>query len=190
MTETRVTELLADLRQGRKAAIEELMPLIYGELRVLASYYMRGERRGHTLQTTALVHEAYLRLAGQDWANWEDRAHFLGVAARQMRRVLVEYARQYNSMKRGGTPLKPDMDALALRWDGAKLVEILAVNKALEKLNLLDAQQARIVELRYFGGLTVEEAAALTGLGARTVKRDWAVAMAWLRAELCERERQ
>lgn len=187
MVDPSVTELLADLRQGRKEALGQLMPLVYEELRVLAGYYMRGERAGHTLQTTALVHEAYLRLAGQNWADWQDRAHFVGVAARQMRRVLVDYARQHNSAKRGGTPAKLDLENLAIAgWDGSKMGEILSVNEAIDRLSELDEQQAQVLELRYFGGLTVEETAELLGVSPRTVKRDWAVALAWLRAELGE----
>ena len=179
-----VTLLLAELKRGDKDALGKLVPLVYAELRRLAGHYMRNERGGHTLQPTAVVHEAYLRLLGQDWAEWESRAHFLGVAARQMRRILVDYARQHNAGKRGGTPAKVDLDALAGSFDAGKSDEILAVDEAVSRLGELDAQQAQIVELRYFGGLTVEETAEMLGVSPRTVKRDWAVALAWLRAEL------
>ena len=179
-----VTLLLADLKRGDKNALGKLVPLVYGELRRLAGHYMRAERGGHTLQPTAVVHEAYLRLLGQDWAEWESRAHFMGVAARQMRRILVDYARQHTAGKRGGTPAKVDLDALAGSFDAGKSDEILAVDEAIARLGELDPQQAQIVELRYFGGLTVEETAEMLGVSPRTVKRNWAVALAWLRAEL------
>jgi RNA polymerase sigma-70 factor, ECF subfamily len=184
MAEGEVTLLLASLRRGEQDALGRLMPLVYDELRRLAGHYMRGERAGHTLQPTAVVHEAYLRLAGQDWVEWQDRAHFIGVAARQMRRILVDYARQHFAAKRGGTPAKVELDALAGGFDETKSAEILAVDEALERLRELDPQQAEIVELRYFGGLTVEEAAAQLGISERTVKRDWSVALLWLRARL------
>jgi RNA polymerase sigma factor (TIGR02999 family) len=176
--------LLAELKRGDKDALGKLVPLVYGELRRLAGHYMRAERGGLTLQPTAVVHEAYLRLLGQDWAEWESRAHFIGVAARQMRRILVDYARQHTAGKRGGTPAKVDLDALTGSFDAGKSDEILAVDEALERLRELDPQQAEIVELRYFGGLTVEEAAAQLGISERTVKRDWSVALLWLRARL------
>jgi RNA polymerase sigma factor (TIGR02999 family) len=179
-----VTLLLAEFKRGDKDALARLLPLIYAELRRLAGSYMRDERGGHTLQPTALVHEAYLRLVGQDWAEWKDRSHFIGVAARQMRRILVDYARQHNAGKRGGTPAKVDLDGLAGNFDAGKSDEILAVHESISRLEELDPQQAQIVELRYFGGLTVEETAETLGVSPRTVKRDWAVALAWLRAEL------
>lgn len=184
MTPGEVTLLLADLRRGDQAALGRLMPLVYDELRRLAGHYMRGERAGHTLQPTAVVHEAYLKLAGQDWAQWQDRAHFIGVAARQMRRILVDYARQHVAAKRGGTPVKVDLDAHANGFSESKSAEILAVDEALERLRNLDPRQAEVLELRYFGGLTVEETAAQLGVSARTVKRDWSVGLLWLRAEL------
>jgi RNA polymerase sigma factor (TIGR02999 family) len=184
MAEGEVTLLLASLRRGNREAFGMLMPLVYGELRRLAGHYMQGERPGHTLQPTAVVHEAYLRLAGQDWVDWQDRAHFIGVAARQMRRILVDYARQHCAAKRGGTPAKVDLDALAGGFDAARSAEILAVDDALHRLRSLDPQQADIVELRYFGGLTVEETAAQLGISERTVKRDWSVALLWLRNRL------
>jgi RNA polymerase sigma factor (TIGR02999 family) len=188
MPEGEVTLLLAGLRRGEREALGRLMPLVYDELRRLAGYYMRGERAGHTLQPTAVVHEAYLRLAGQNWGAWQDRAHFIGVAARQMRRVLVDYARQHFAAKRGGTPAKMELDALAGGFDETKSAEILAVDEALERLRELDPQEADIVELRYFGGLTVEEAADPLGISPRTVKRDWSIALLWLRTRLAGRD--
>jgi RNA polymerase sigma-70 factor, ECF subfamily len=188
MAQGEVSLLLEGLRRGEEDALGRLMPLVYGELRRLAGHYMRGERAGHTLQPTAVVHEAYLRLAGQDWAEWQDRAHFIGVAARQMRRILVDYARQHVAAKRGGTPAKVELDALAGGFDQSRSAEILAVDEALALLRRLDAQQAEVVELRYFGGLTVEEAAAQLGVSARTVKRDWSVALLWLRVRLAGKD--
>jgi RNA polymerase sigma factor (TIGR02999 family) len=166
------------------------VPLVYDELRRLAGYYMRDERRGHTLQPTAVVHEAYLRLAGQDWAEWQDRAHFIGVAARQMRRILVDHARQHVAAKRGGTPVKVDLDAHPNGFSESKSAEILSVDEALARLRKLDSRQAEVVELRYFGGLTVEETASHLGVSTRTVKRDWSVGVLWLRAELAGEAKQ
>jgi RNA polymerase sigma-70 factor (ECF subfamily) len=182
-----VTVLLAELKRGDKDALGKLVPLVYGELRRLAGHYMRAERVGHTLQPTAVVHEAYLRLVGEDWAEWQNRAQFVGVAARQMRRILVDYARQHVAAKRGGTPVKLDLDALAGSFGSGKSDEILAVDEAIARLGEMDPQQAQVVELRYFGGMTVEETAELLGISPRTVKRDWAMALAWLRAELSGR---
>jgi RNA polymerase sigma factor (TIGR02999 family) len=179
--------LLAELKRGNKDALGKLVPLVYGELRRLAGHYMRAERVGHTLQPTAVVHEAYLRLVGEDWAEWQNRAQFVGVAARQMRRILVDYARQHFAGKRGGTPAKVDLDALAGSFDSGKSDEILAVDEAIARLGGLDPQQAQVVELRYFGGLTVEETAEVLAISPRTVKRDWAMAKAWLHGELAAR---
>lgn len=185
-----VTGLLAALRSGDRDALGRLIPLVYDELRRLACHYMGAERPGHTLQPTAVVHEAYLRLAGQEWAEWQNRAHFIAVAALQMRRILVEYARHHAAAKRGGTPARLDLHSLAGGFDRGKSEEILAVDEAISRLSELDPRQAQVVGLRYFGGLTVEETAALLNTSARTVKRDWVVALAWLRAELLGRRRQ
>ena len=179
-----VSILLAEVRCGNKDALGKLMPLVYDELRRLAAHYMLAERAGHTLQPTALVHEAYLRLVEQDWSDWQNRAQFIGVAARQMRRILVDYARQHIAAKRGGTPVKIQLESLAGSFGLGKSEEILAVDAAIARLSELDRQQAQVVELRYFGGLTVEETAEFLRVSPRTVKRDWAVAVAWLRAEL------
>ncbi|MEK7403662.1 MAG: sigma-70 family RNA polymerase sigma factor [Acidobacteriota bacterium] len=174
-----VTVLLGELKRGDKDALARLLPLVYRELRRLAGHYMRDERASHTLQPTALVHEAYLRLAGQDRADWRNRAQFMGVAAQLMRRILVDYARERLAAKR--TPGALDLD---LGASGENTQEVLAVNEALDRLAQLDPQQGRVVEMRYFGGLTVEETAEALGVSPRTVKRDWAMAKAWLRAEL------
>jgi len=178
------TRLLAEVKRGNKDALGKLMPLVYTELRHLAGHYLRAERIGHTLQPTALVHEAFLRLVGQDRADWQNRVHFMGVAAQLMRRILVDYARRRLAGKRGGIAVKVDLDGVDLGAGTPKLEEILAVDEALRRLSELDPQQGRVVELRYFAGLTVEETGEALGISTRTVKRDWAVAEAWLRCEL------
>lgn len=175
-----VTVLLTRVKNGDQGAMAELMPLVYRELRRLAGHFMRQERTGHTLQPTALVHEAYLCLVGQDRANWQNRAQFMAIAAQIMRRILLQYARRRAAGKRVAPPLgKPGPLAGAGRWE-----EILAVDEALSQLNELAPQQARIAEMRYFGGLSVEEAAEALGISPRTVKRDWAVAKGWLHTQL------
>ena len=179
-----VTLLLAEAKRGDKAALGRLIPLVYKELRRLAGHYLRDERIGHTLQPTALVHEAYLRLVGQDRADWQNRAQFMGVAAQLMRRILVDYARQRVAAKRGGGAIKIDDERFDVGASTEQSEELLAVNEAVERLTELDPQQAQIVEMRYFGGLSVEETAEALGISPRTVKRDWAMALAWLRAEL------
>ncbi len=178
------TRLLTDVKRGNKDALGKLMPLVYNELRHLAGHYLRAERIGHTLQPTALVHEVYLRLVGQDRADWQNRAHFVGVAAQLMRRILVDYARRRLAGRRGGSAVKVDLDRSDIAADTQKLEEILAVNGALLRLTEMDPQQGRVVELRYFAGLTVEETAKALGVSTRTVNRDWAIAGAWLRCEL------
>lgn len=178
-----VTALLARLRDGDAAALDRLVPLVHAELRRLARAQLRRERPGHTLQATALAHEAYLRLVGLDAIDWRDRAHFFGVAAGVMRRILIDHARRRRAARRGGgappVPLE-DVDAAAPE----RPEELIALDEALERLRALDPRQERIVELRFFGGLEVAETAAVLGVSERTVKRDWAVARAWLRAEL------
>jgi len=168
-----VTELLRAWSAGDPAALEALLPAVYDELRRLAQRAMRRERTGHTLQPTALVHEAYLRLVEQRRADWHNRAQFLGVAARLMRRILVDHAR----VTLGGC----DAPGVAIEESAP---DVLALHEALERLAALDAAQARLVELRYFGGLTIEEAAAALGVSPATLKREWVVARAWLRREL------
>jgi RNA polymerase sigma factor (TIGR02999 family) len=182
-----VTRLLAELKLGRTDALARLMPLVYQELRRLAGHYLRGERSGHTLQPTALVHEVFLRLAGQDRANWQCRSQFMGVAAQLMRRILVDYARRRNRSKRAGASITLHDDlgvggSRPIRWE-----EIMAVDEVLERLALLDPRTARTVEMRYFGGLSVEETAEALGVSPRTVKTEWAMARAWMHAELAGR---
>jgi RNA polymerase sigma factor (TIGR02999 family) len=174
-----VTELLVRWRGGDREALEELMPLVYEELRRLAHHYLRQERDDHTLQSTALVHEAYLRLAGQNPPQWQNRAHFFGIAAHIMRQILVEYARGRSAAKRGGNALTLTLDeavALPQQMD----VDVVALDQALNELSDLDAQQSRIVELRFFAGLTIEDTSEVLGISPATVKRDWVTARAWL----------
>ena len=163
--------------------LAELITLVYDELRRLASFYLRSERPGHTLQTTALVHEAYLRLAGQRQARWENRSQFFAIAAQQMRRILVDYARSHGTSKRGGAAAKVSLDK-AVAFLGEPSTDVLAVDESLTKLAALDPEQARITELRFFGGLTVEETAEVIGISPATVKREWTMAKAWLTREV------
>ena len=182
-----VTQLLASWSQGSNEAREALMPLVYEELRKLAASYLRRERSDHTLQPTALVHEAYLRLVEQDNVSWENRHHFFGAAANLMRRILVDHARAHLAEKRGsGMPKVALTEAIAMSQD--RPAELLALDESLSRLTAMDAQQARIVELRVFGGLTVDESAQILGISPATVKRDWAVAKAWLSRELRKEE--
>lgn len=174
-----VTLLLERWGAGDEAALCELAPLVEGELRKLAAGYLRRERRGHTLQPTALVNEAYLRLVGRSPTRWQGRSHFYGIAARLMRQILVQHARRRRAEKRAAVTLRGADDFAA-----APEVDVLAVHEALERLAAFDPQQARIVELRFFGGLSIEEAAAALGVGHATVERGWGLARAWLRKEL------
>jgi RNA polymerase sigma factor (TIGR02999 family) len=161
-----------------------LIPVVYAELRRLAHHYLSRERPGHTLQATALVHELYLRLIPQAEANWDDRGKFVGIAAHVMRQILVEYARGRRRQKRGGDQQRVPLDDDVAVIDPAESDRWEDLDRALNRLAELDPRQAQIVELRYFGGLTVEETASVIGVGAKTVKRDWSVARAWLRREL------
>jgi len=178
-----VTNLLFQLKNGNRDAESKLVPLVYGELRRLAGRYMRAERPGHTLQATALVHEAYLRLVGNKDVDWQSRAHFFGVAPSLMRRILVDHARAKLSKKRGGEEQKVSLDEAVLIQPKSP-VRLLALDEALERLAKRDPRQARIVDLRYFGGLSEEETAEVLGISTRTVKRDWNVARAWLYQQL------
>jgi len=185
----RATEIVASVSSGEalaEATSEELFSLLYAELRRLAEHYMRQERRGHTLQATALVHEAYLKLVDQTRANWRGRTHFFAVAARVMRRVLIDYARGRGREKRGAGWQRVTLaDSLGPAAAGElSLEEVLSLSAALDKLGRFDERQARIVELRFFGGLSVPEVANVLGLSARTVEGDWTHARAWLRREL------
>ena len=178
-----VTELLVELRAGNPDAEAKLIPLVYEQLHRLAGHYMRHERPEHTLQPTALVNEAYLRLVAQRKVEWENRAHFIGVAARLMRQILVEHARAHQAEKRGALVQKISLDEdLEFSPEGPK--ELVALDDALERLHKLSPRQSRVVELRFFGGLSVEETAEVLGTSLRTVKRDWNVARAWLHGEL------
>ena len=185
MADTRgeVTRLLADAKAGRSDALDRLIPLVYRELRRIAGHQMRGERMGHSLQPTALVHEAFLRLVDQNPDNWKNRAQFLGFAAQLMRRLLVDHARRRRAAKRA-IPLTLN-EAIYQRVPAAdQTEEILAVDEVLARLAELDSRQARIVELRYFGGLSVEETAEVMGIATRNVKLDWAIAKGWMKSQL------
>jgi RNA polymerase sigma factor (TIGR02999 family) len=179
----RVTQLLEQWSHGDDAALAELSPLVYEELRRLAHHHMGGERPDHTLQTTALVNEAYLRLASQTNLRWQSRAHFFAVAARAMRQILVSYAKSYRAQKRGGGALKVELDEAALvSLDQSK--EIVDLHEALERLATLDSRKARVVELKYFGGLNHDEIAEVLKISTVTVRRDWMFAKTWLYDEL------
>jgi RNA polymerase sigma factor (TIGR02999 family) len=179
---TRIAQVLADWANRDPGARDQLVPIVYEELRRLAHHYMRDEREGHTLQTTALVNEVYLRLAGIDAMQWRDRAHFFAMAATLMRRVLVDYARQRARDKRGAGVSVISLDENAVAPQPA--VDVVALDEALERLAAVDPQQSRVVELRFFAGLSVKETAEALGISAATVKRDWATAKLWLYNEL------
>jgi len=178
-----VTQLLTDWSHGDDAALKELTPLVYGELRRLAHYHMGRQRPEHTLQTTALVNEAYLRLAHQTSPNFTNRSHFFAVAAQAMRQILVNYAKASQSQKRGGGALKVELDEAAL-ISPEQTSEILDLNEALERLATLDSRKAHVVELKYFGGLEHDEIAEVLKISTVTVRRDWIFAKAWLHSEL------
>jgi RNA polymerase sigma-70 factor, ECF subfamily len=178
-----VTILLAELTKGNKRAASQLIPLVYDELRRLAGRYMRRERSDHTLQATALVHEAYLKLVEQRSVDWQGRAHFFGIAAQIMRRILIDYARSHLRDKRGGGQEAVPFDE-ALVISSEQSHELLKLDESLDRLAAIDPRQSKIVELRFFGGLTVEETAEVLGISPKTVKRDWSVAKAWLHGDL------
>jgi RNA polymerase sigma factor (TIGR02999 family) len=185
----RVSQLVERVSQGpskgkdKEEAMAELLPVVYGELRRVAAGYLRRERPGQTLQATALVHEAYLRLLREQHVSWQNRAHFCAIAANSMRQILVERARARNAAKRGGGFHRITLDD-ALAVAGVEGIDIEALDQALARLAVMDADQARLVELRYFGGLTIEETAEVLGVSPATVKRSWTVAKAWLKKEL------
>jgi len=179
-----ITQLLIAWSDGRREALDDLMPIVYADLRRVAAGYMRREAAGHALQPTALVHEAFVRLVDQKRVKWRNRAHFFGVAAGMMRRILVDHARRRRAEKRGG-----DWERVTLAGDeaaagGQKDIDALALDEALGRLAAIDPQQERIVELRYFGGLTIDETAEVIGISAATVVREWTIAKAWLRCDL------
>ena len=183
LTSTPVTDLLVKWRSGDGDALQALMPLVYEEMRRLAHRYLRRERGGHTLQSTALVHEAYVRLTGNAPPQWQDRAHFFGIAAHVMRQILVEYARARNAEKRGGGVIKLAIDKIDMPSRKADL-DIVALDDALKDLARIDAQQSRVVELRFFSGLSIDETAEVLEISESTVKRDWNTARVWLFREL------
>lgn len=181
MTEKPITQILHELRNGKSETLEELLPLVYDELRRLAGNYLNRERVNHTLQPTALVHEAYLRLLGQKEIEWQNRAHFFGVSARLMREILIEYARMKNRQKRGGefkTQIALD-DAVSFSSNQSQL-DVVAIDEALKKLENLDARQARIVEMKFFCGMTIEEIGEVLDISPATVKREWSSAKLFL----------
>lgn len=193
----KITRLLLDWGAGSESALASLLPLVYEELRAMAGRHLRSERRAHTLQRTALVHEAFLRLVDQNKVDWQNRSHFFSLASQIMRRVLVDHARKHLSVKRGsgveplsldelerqdGSDHRGDLNALSLTEQGS--VDLGAIDRALKRLEALDQRQGKLVELRFFGGLSVEDTAAVLGISPATVKRDWVSARAWLECEL------
>ena len=183
VSQQEVTGLLTRWSQGDGAALAELTPLVYEELRRLAHHFMEGQRTDHTLQTTALVNEAYLRLADQTNPHWQNRAHFFAVAARAMRQIVVDYARSQQARKRGGGALKIELDEAAI-VSPEQSKEIVDLHEALERLAALDSRKAQVVELKYFGGLNYDEMAEVLKISRVTVRRDWEFARAWLQTEL------
>lgn len=180
MSEKPITQLLQELRNGERQTLDEILPLVYDELRRLANNYLNRERSNHTLQPTALVHEAYLRLIGQKAIEWQNRAHFFGVSARLMREILIEYARGRNRQKRGGefkTQIALDEN---ISFSQQNQLDVVAVDDALSKLEKLDERQARIVEMKFFGGLTIEEIGEVLSISPATVKREWSSAKLFL----------
>ena len=178
-----VSQLLIAWGQGDEAALEQLTPLVYDELHRLARRYMRRESPGHTLQTSALVNEAYLRLIDQRNVSWQNRSHFFGIASQLMRRILVDHARTKKRAKRGGSDVRVSLTEATVVAKNKEL-DVVALDEALERLAQLDEQQSKVVELRFFSGLTVEETAEVMGISKATVKRDWSMAKAWLHREL------
>ena len=178
-----VTRLLQDWRGGDRAALEKLTPLVYDELRRLASHFLRGERRDHTLQGTALVHEAFIRLVGQSDLEWQSRAHFIGVAARLMRQILVDHARKHTAAKRGGGEQPLSIEAAAI-FSPQRAANLIALDDALQALAQFDPRKSRIIELRYFGGLSIEEIGEVESIAVATVRRQMRTAEAWLHREM------
>ena len=182
-----VTQLLIDWSNGSQDAVEHLFPLVYEELRRLAHRYMRRERPGHTLQTTAVVHEAYLRLIDQNHVQWQNRAHFFAIAAQMMRRILITHAQSHAYAKRGGGALKVSLDEAAV-LSPARAGELIALDEALKSLGVIDVRRSQVVELRFFGGLSNEEIAEVLKISPNTVTRDWNVAKAWLYREMSKEQ--
>ena len=182
---SQMTQLLHDWSDGDREALDKLIPIVYEELRRQAARYLQRERPGHTLQTTALIHEAYLRLIDQKNVQWQNRAHFFGIAAQLMRRILVDHARSRQAAKRGGSDIKLPLEEAMIVAERRE-VNLVALDEALDRLAAIDPQQSRVVELRFFSGLSVEETAEVLGVSTRTIKRDWNVAKAWLWREISE----
>ncbi len=182
-----ITELLKRWSDGDAAALEELAPLVYNQLRRLARECLAGERADHTLQSTALVHEAYLRLAGRASVHWQNRAHFFAVSAQMMRRILVDHARRRLAAKRGANPFLLTLDE-SVALPRGRQVDLIALDDALNSLSRLDERQSRIVELRFFGGLSLENTSRVLGVSPATVKREWATARAWLYQQMSREE--
>lgn len=178
-----VTQMLHDWSKGDQKVLDRLIPIVYEELRRQATRYLRRERPGHTLQTTALIHEAYIRLIDQKSVRWQNRAHFFAISAQLMRRILVDHARSRQAAKRGGSDIKLPLEEAMIVSQGRE-VNLVALDEALERLAVIDPQQSRVVELRFFSGLSVEETAEVLGVSPRTITRDWNVAKAWLRREI------
>ena len=178
-----VTALLLDCSNGNKESLNKLITVVYDDLRRQAARYLRRERPGHTLQTTALIHEAYLRLVDQKNVRWQNRAHFFGIAARLMRQILVDHARKHHAAKRGGMDVKLQLEEAMIISEGRD-VNLVALDEALTRLATIDPRKGRIVELRYFGGLTMQETAEVLGVSLATAKHDWSMARAWLRREI------
>ncbi|MFY9223874.1 MAG: sigma-70 family RNA polymerase sigma factor [Blastocatellia bacterium] len=174
-----VTQLLIDWNGGDKTALEKLLPMIYHELHLLASRYLRRERPNHTIQATALVNEAYLRLIDQKQVQWQNRAHFFAIAAQMMRRILINYARDQHAAKRGGYTIKVSLNE-AIGLANTQDLDLMALDEALDKLALTDSRKSRLIELWFFAGLTLEETAEVLGISLATAKRDWTLARAWL----------
>lgn len=183
-----ITQLLIEWRDGDQTALDRLIPLVHQELRRLAHRYLKQERREHTLQTTALVNEAYLKLVDHKGMHWQNRAHFFAVAAQAMRRILVDHARTRAALKRGGELAMTNLDEAATVAD-TQAAELLALNDALDQLAHLDARKSRIIELRYFGGMTLEETAEVVGLSPTTVHREWKSAKTWLLKTMSQQDK-
>ena len=183
ISQSNVTQLLREASNGNRQSLDQLLPLVYNELRGLADSFMRRERGSHTLQPTALVHEAYMRMIDQRNVNWENRAHFMSIAAETMRRILVNHAHASNSAKRGGKETKVSIDD-AIGFPGGAEIDLVLLDEALTNLASFDPRQSQIVELRFFGGLTVKEVARVTDLSTATVEREWRTAKAWLHDQI------
>lgn len=181
-----ITQMLIELTDGNKEVVNDILPLVYAELKKLAGNYLRKERGNHTLQPTALVHEAYMKLIDQRQVKWQNRSHFFGIAAQVMRRILMDYARRHKAEKRGGEGENLSLEEDFIIIEKGRSAELLALDEALENLAKVDEMKAKIVELRYFGGLSVEETAEVLGVSEITVKRHWRMAKAWLYGQLSD----